>query len=137
LVVGVWTPNDLRMMLDHQLATDIAADTGTLAANAPNCACTRYCEFFPCNLGGCSELASRVKEHFKQLIHSDSDFPKDIAKFFYLMAILRAKRAGIHGVSTMTKENMKRQVSHMLTLGWLSGQSRSMLRDCSAFLFVD
>jgi hypothetical protein len=139
-----WTPDELGMILDHQMSTNISDEEAVCSIDRSiertnramaHCACTSYREFFICNSEYCVEITARVKAYAKYLINVETSYPRDVAKFVYLMAILRAKRTRMGEITNTSDKDIKRQVRKYLTMGWLSDESRKMLRNTSAFLF--
>ena len=110
-----WAPVELGMILDHQISLNIfdgetASSAAGLCAERDRCVCRSYQEFFVCSSDACIQTTRFVKDHAKSLIEGEPDFPRDVSKVLYLLAILRSKRSKISGITTISDEEIKRQV---------------------------
>lgn len=134
--VGPWMPHELGMIFDHQLDSRIPVDDtdARVAVDRGDCACSSLRQFSTCNARQCGSLTRRFKEAAKDLVESDPDYPRDVARILYLLAVLRAKRTGMVGVTSMTDDGARREIRRVLAFGWISDDARRLLRDCGAFL---
>lgn len=131
-----WSAGDMRAILDHQFNVPLERE---LPAAALPCRCTvpgganlERCHSFGQLLRCASpsrDLLNHVKSFAKQAGRAEGDLPREVARYFYVVSILRARMFGIKGVSALSDSATDREAGRCLTYGWLSDDARALLRE--------
>ena len=138
-----WSSHDLRAILDHQLDTRLdcdlpesASDRNCIAKNqsgrnSGQCRCLTFRDLLRCPEPS-PELLKLVKAFAKNSIRVEHSLPPDVARYFYVLSVLRARSHGIAGVSTLSDASIARETGRCLTFAWLSEEARGLLRSSLA-----
>lgn len=133
-----WSSSDLRAILDHQLDVQLSQEAARLSEASRLSedrvrAITAGQEH--ATFGAILEMAKPepgavdlIKNYAKAAMRGDGDLPRDVARVLYLMAIVRGRLAGQHGVSSLDESSLKREINRCLTFGWLPDKVRVHLK---------
>lgn len=131
-----WSTRDLGAILKHQLATrldaDLPARTGKDCSRdsrdqASACACTTFADLLRCQRPSAA-LLRNAKDFAKDSAAGTGPLPKEVARFLYVLVVLKARNCGAAGVSKLGETEISRLAHLSLTADWLPAAERDLLR---------
>jgi len=135
---GEWSPGDLAAVLEHQLRTPLRLEADKLVAHADCDAATareRVASQGDATFADVLHtgdpvdgLLTMVKGYAKASISADGGLPRDVGRFLYIAAILRARSAGAESFSKLGDANIESEARRCLTLTWLPVHAKDLLR---------
>ncbi|MBD3291828.1 MAG: hypothetical protein GF393_02825 [Armatimonadia bacterium] len=133
-----WSANELRIILEHQLATPLASE------------CARFAEIRRRPLehihtlvgddrgqtfGGLLKSTSPaiavlalVKDFAKASLSDENDLPREVARVLYIMAILCGRCNSTNPMTSLDRASIERETRRCLTYAWLPDNIRELLR---------
>lgn len=133
-----WSSSDLHAILQHQLDVPLCQEAFRLS-EASHLSEDRLRAIAETTFGSVLDHAKPepdaiilIKNYAKAAMRGHSELPRDVARVLYMMAIVRGRLAGHHGVSSLDESNLKREVNRCLTFGWLPDKVRAHLRSLAA-----
>lgn len=132
-----WSFGDLRALLEHQLGSllvteidrfvevsHLSPDRARSIINASGC--RTFWDLI--NAGPSARDAMRLlKEWAKASMKEPGDYPRDVARVFYVLAILRGRQVGFDRISALDGASLEREARRCLTFGWLPDDVRTVL----------
>lgn len=133
-----WSSNELREMLEHQLATPLVSEQDRFAASAhcskdhvieliAESACQTFGDLLQHNAPPVAAL-KMVKDFAKEAMADGDDLPRDVARVLYILAILRGQKLSGDRLTGLDDSIIVRETRRCLAFGWLSEHVRTMLR---------
>jgi hypothetical protein len=132
-----WSSNELRAMLEHQMATPLAAEIERLAGSsdcsqqdAAELIASSNCHTFRDVLQKepPATLLRMVKDFAKAAMLDPDGIPRDVGRVIYILAILRGQRHGAKSLTTLDKGSIEREVRRCLSFTWLPETVRAIIR---------
>ena len=130
--VEQWSAEDMRAMLEHLLATPLSREVDAFAE------CTRRSRdevleviagkenatFLQVLTG---ENSAEVLGLLKSYAKGVTDLPREVARVLYVATLASAAQAGV-SITTLSAENIEREVLRGLTILWLPEAVRRILK---------
>ena len=136
--VGVWTPEDLAGVLEHQLRTSLEVEVDDLARSAdlPTeevrslLRASGFATFGDVLRRGTPDdgVLAMVKAYAKRAMASDDGLPRPVAHFIYVSTLLRARVEGDASFTALNDAAVDSEARRCLTLHWLPDEARALLR---------
>jgi hypothetical protein len=133
-----WSPNDLRAILEHQLATPLAMEIDRLTQCSgcnreevsqliEDSKCRTFGEFLA--IANPSRKMLAVIKDFAKSAMSDSEIlPRDVARIIYVSVILRGRQIKGRALTTLDADSIEREARRCLSYGWLPESTRDIIR---------
>ena len=132
-----WSSNELRSILEHQLATPLRSEIGVFSQLA-GFTLDRFKESIGnSHLRTFGEVLHHpsppvgmlrlIKDFAKLSLTSDDGVPRDVARVLYVCAILRARSLG-SDLTRLTRSGVEREARRCLAFAWLPESIRALLR---------
>lgn len=132
-----WYVNDLRAILEHQLATRLTQELDGLAEFSGYSVgdastiiqvsgCLTFIDLLQANLPS-SHALLMFKNYAKGSLTKGGGLPTEVARVLYVSTITRAKQCGFHDISTLDDASIEREARRCLTFNWLPDSIRSLL----------
>lgn len=134
----IWSSDELRSILNHQLTAELAGECSRIAEAArtsvakakraiESCGCATFGELLS-GRADAIEVLLMVKEYAKASLTGNNDIPRNVARVLYMMAIVCGLKQGANGITSMNKASIDRELRRCLTFTWLPTAVREILR---------
>jgi hypothetical protein len=136
---GAWSSNELREILEHQMAAPLVAEQERFAMLA-GCATNRVADLISsssCRTFGdllrnkTPPIAALrlVKDFAKAAMADEDDLPRDVARVLYILTILRGQKVSGGQLTGLDDSIIVREARRCLAFGWLPEHVRSLVRE--------
>jgi len=134
-----WSSNELRTMLEHQLAAPLVTEIERLADNAGlkqdrvvkmigDSKCKTFGELLA-HKASTFEMLQLVKDFAKAAMSDPEGLPRDVMRVIYISTILRGQQIPGQRMTTLDKTSINREARRCLSYGWLPDSMHSLIRN--------
>lgn len=136
--IAPWTCDDLRAILEHQLALPLATEVDRLRDSGPGRTQggsavpeewrRRTFQEILMHDAPPLQVLRWIKDYAKASITTEGDLPRKVAHVLYTLTLLKARAIGAPRLTRLDDRSVECAARQCLTLAWLPSQVRQQLR---------